>query len=147
MDGGNVSIDTETEKWLRTEVAGRGIDFKHMKSCSPGATTLALVPFEEKVPQELLDWGPDLFNMFDESRKALLLPWLTKQLMQHHGVWGKFGLDPNEIESCLEAGCKLYQENPYHNAIHACDVVQTIHCFLESGLSSYACVIQFKLTG
>eukprot|EP01137_Pigoraptor_chileana_P023406 Opistho-2@89631 len=67
------------------------------------------------------------------------LRWVTREILGKFEVTSKLGLDTARLDRFLmsiERGYKA--ENPYHNAIHAADVTQTLYYFLSTlGLSQY----------
>ncbi|XP_059350761.1 uncharacterized protein LOC130692882 isoform X1 [Daphnia carinata] len=74
------------------------------------------------------------FNAFalDRATGGRPLPTLCFHLFHHYGLMAHFHLDPVKVWkffSLVEEG--YHSNNPYHNAIHAADVTQAMHCFLQ----------------
>lgn len=74
------------------------------------------------------------FNAFalDRSTGGRPLPTLCFHLFHYYGLMAHFRLDPVKVWkffSLVEEG--YHSNNPYHNAIHATDVTQAMHCFLQ----------------
>lgn len=74
------------------------------------------------------------FNAFalDRATGGRPLPTLCFHLFHHYGLMAHFSLDPVKawkFFSLVEEG--YHSSNPYHNSIHAADVTQAMHCFLQ----------------
>ncbi|XP_046652777.1 uncharacterized protein LOC124343496 isoform X3 [Daphnia pulicaria] len=74
------------------------------------------------------------FNAFalDRATGGRPLPTLCFHLFHQYGLMAHFHLDPVKVWkffSLVEEG--YHSNNPYHNAIHAADVTQAMHCFLQ----------------
>eukprot|EP00090_Calanus_glacialis_P007040 TRINITY_DN15506_c0_g1_i6.p1 TRINITY_DN15506_c0_g1~~TRINITY_DN15506_c0_g1_i6.p1 ORF type:complete len:696 (-),score=189.23 TRINITY_DN15506_c0_g1_i6:354-2441(-) len=91
--------------------------------------------FLEKVD----NWNFDLFS-FARAAKGSPLKFLGYHLLQHHGCLHKFKIPPPTLETLLghlEVGYTR-NGNPYHNNLHASDVLQTTHWFIsQAGLKSW----------
>lgn len=76
------------------------------------------------------------FNVFDLSEvtgnEPLVL--VGMKIMQRHGLPAKFRIDETKLRCFFERIQEGYiATNPYHNAIHGADVMQTFHSFLATG--------------
>ncbi|XP_021943426.2 uncharacterized protein LOC110842028 isoform X2 [Folsomia candida] len=77
------------------------------------------------------------FNAFilDTCTGGRPLPNLCVHLFQLYGLLEHFNLDPVtvwKVFSIIEDG--YHWRNPYHNAVHAADVTQAMHCFLQESM-------------
>lgn len=69
------------------------------------------------------------YNVFIFPGRSL--PILCVHLFHWYGLLKHFKLDPVRVWklfSLIEEG--YHSTNPYHNAVHAADVTQAMHCFL-----------------
>ena len=79
----------------------------------------------------LHDWDFNAFTL-DRLTNGRNLPTLCTHLFHDLGLVRHFGLDPVSVRKfffLVERG--YHQGNPYHNAVHAADVTQAMHCFLQ----------------
>ncbi|PNH12446.1 Calcium/calmodulin-dependent 3',5'-cyclic nucleotide phosphodiesterase 1C [Tetrabaena socialis] len=77
-------------------------------------------------------WQFDMWRL-REATQGHPLSALGFYLMQRQGLIARFRLDPVKLARLLrhiEAG---YPDNPYHNATHAADVLQTLHVIIHGG--------------
>eukprot|EP00466_Bigelowiella_natans_P020331 jgi/Bigna1/43849/e_gw1.85.22.1 len=90
-----------------------------------------------KLLAEIDDWNFDLFEV-DTFTKGQPLLFITITLFQKYDFIRKYSIDPMKLRnfvSRIEAG---YIHNPYHNSLHAADVVRSSHYFLRAaGLNGY----------
>ncbi|KAJ8737296.1 hypothetical protein PYW07_000567 [Mythimna separata] len=78
-----------------------------------------------------VEWRFNAFTLETVSG-GRCLPVLCVHLFQMYGLLGHFQLDPTKawkLFSLIEEG--YHSSNPYHNSIHAADVTQAMHCFLQ----------------
>jgi cAMP-specific phosphodiesterase 4 len=79
-----------------------------------------------------LDWGFDVFALADLAPGRSLLV-LTTHLMHAFGLFDKFGVSRAHFCRFMsEVESRYLSANPYHNAVHAADVVQTLAVFLKT---------------
>eukprot|EP00058_Branchiostoma_floridae_P016171 XP_002601659.1 hypothetical protein BRAFLDRAFT_85748 [Branchiostoma floridae] len=76
------------------------------------------------------DWDFDIF-MLDKLTNGRSLFHLSIHLFQHHNLIQTFNLDIVKLTQFLSLVEENYNNNPYHNALHAADVTQAMHCFLR----------------
>ncbi|KAJ8272663.1 hypothetical protein GJAV_G00091950 [Gymnothorax javanicus] len=76
-------------------------------------------------------WKFDIF-MFDRLTNGNGLISLTFHIINHYGLIQLFQLDMVKLRRFLVMVQEDYRHpNPYHNAVHAADVTQAMHCFLQ----------------
>lgn len=62
------------------------------------------------------------------------LPYLLYNLFDNHAIFPRTGLNPTKFYGfALKMQAGYHEGNPYHNATHATDVVQTVNYFLTTG--------------
>ncbi|XP_030892410.1 high affinity cAMP-specific 3',5'-cyclic phosphodiesterase 7A isoform X3 [Leptonychotes weddellii] len=76
-------------------------------------------------------WNFDIF-LFDRLTNGNSLVSLTFHLFSLHGLIEYFHLDMMKLRRFLVMIQEDYHsQNPYHNAVHAADVTQAMHCYLK----------------
>lgn len=81
--------------------------------------------------QKLQDWDFDVWTIQDMASGALF--YTAYALFLHWNVLKRFNIDPQiafNFFSQIEAG---YHPNPYHNSVHAADVLHIVHYILGPG--------------
>ncbi|XP_076320072.1 uncharacterized protein LOC143230423 isoform X2 [Tachypleus tridentatus] len=76
-------------------------------------------------------WAFNTFTL-DTATGGHSLSILLVHLFHQYGLIKEFHLDVLKVCKCfnlIELG--YHGDNPYHNAVHAADVVQAMHCFLQ----------------
>ncbi|XP_076317316.1 uncharacterized protein LOC143229207 isoform X2 [Tachypleus tridentatus] len=76
-------------------------------------------------------WNFSAFSL-DVATGGRSVSVLLLHLFHYYGFIKKFRLDALKIVHCfslVESG--YHSNNPYHNAVHASDVTQALHCFLQ----------------
>merc|ERR1719193_1194499 len=89
-------------------------------------------PDVEKYLNKVDNWNFDVFS-FAKASKGSPLIFLGYHLLQKHGCLHKYKIPPSTLEtllSHLEIGYTR-NGNPYHNNLHASDVLQTTHWFIS----------------
>ncbi|XP_023373326.1 high affinity cAMP-specific 3',5'-cyclic phosphodiesterase 7A [Otolemur garnettii] len=77
------------------------------------------------------NWNFDIF-LFDRLTNGNSLVSLTFHLFNLHGLIEYFHLDMMKLRRFLVMIQEDYHsQNPYHNAVHAADVTQAMHCYLK----------------
>ncbi|XP_067931946.1 high affinity 3',5'-cyclic-AMP phosphodiesterase 7A-like [Watersipora subatra] len=75
------------------------------------------------------DWSFDVFCLNESSDGRPLFHMILK-LFQKHNLMQEFGLDIVKLMKFARLVEEGYHDNPYHNAIHAADVAQAMHCYI-----------------
>ncbi|XP_078253595.1 high affinity 3',5'-cyclic-AMP phosphodiesterase 7A isoform X5 [Rhinoraja longicauda] len=76
-------------------------------------------------------WNFDIF-LFDRLTNGNSLVTLAFHLFKYHGLVEHFKLDLVKLRRFLVMVQEDYhRNNPYHNAVHAADVTQAMHCYLK----------------
>ncbi|GAB6024193.1 hypothetical protein CHUAL_008894 [Chamberlinius hualienensis] len=84
-----------------------------------------------KILSQIDQWDFNTFAL-DLVTAGRPLPTLLLHLFHHYGLIRIFNLDVVKVWKCfamIEDG--YHSKNPYHNAVHATDVTQAMHCFLQ----------------
>ncbi|KAG8202031.1 hypothetical protein JTE90_010401 [Oedothorax gibbosus] len=77
------------------------------------------------------NWAFNTFNL-DVSTGGRSLSYLLVHLFQEYGFVQHFKLDIVKVWHCFNLMEAAYhRHNPYHNSVHAADVTQAMHCFLQ----------------
>ncbi|XP_045604256.1 dual specificity calcium/calmodulin-dependent 3',5'-cyclic nucleotide phosphodiesterase 1A isoform X3 [Procambarus clarkii] len=103
------------------------------------ATFLQLPPEVTKILKRVDDWRFDVWKLQEASNNTPLRC-LAYELLNRYGLLHKFKMPPATLETFLtqvETGYCKYK-NPYHNNVHAADVLQTMHYMLsQTGLMNW----------
>ncbi|XP_071527973.1 dual specificity calcium/calmodulin-dependent 3',5'-cyclic nucleotide phosphodiesterase 1A-like isoform X3 [Panulirus ornatus] len=103
------------------------------------ATFLQLPPEVTRILKSVDDWHFDVWRLQDTSNNTPLRC-MAYELLNRYGLLHKFKMPPATLETFLtqvEAGYCKYK-NPYHNNVHAADVLQTMHYMLsQTGLMNW----------
>ncbi|XP_068087727.1 3',5'-cyclic-AMP phosphodiesterase 7B isoform X2 [Hyperolius riggenbachi] len=91
-------------------------------------------------------WNFDIF-LFDRLTNGNSLVTLLCHLFNVHGLIHHFQLDMVKLHRFLVMVQEDYHsQNPYHNAVHAADVTQAMHCYLlDPKLASYLTPLDIML--
>ncbi len=84
------------------------------------------------VLQRIDDWQFDAFKL-NEVSGGRPLSLLSYALMKHNGLVDKFQMDDHRLVKFLMRIEDGYPNNPYHNRIHAADVLQSLHVLVVRG--------------
>lgn len=77
------------------------------------------------------NWSFDIF-LFDRLTNGNSLVTLTCHLLNQYGLIDLFQFDMVKVRRFLVMVQEDYHnQNPYHNAVHASDVIQAMHCYLR----------------
>lgn len=107
------------------------------------SSQLMVIPPEVQHALKGVDnWNFDTFTL-NRVSKHQPLRYLAYELLTRHGCLHKYKVPPSMLETMLHHVENGYMQNgnPYHNNMHACDVLQTTHYFIsQTGLavSSFA---------
>ncbi|XP_042892134.1 LOW QUALITY PROTEIN: calcium/calmodulin-dependent 3',5'-cyclic nucleotide phosphodiesterase 1-like [Penaeus japonicus] len=103
------------------------------------ATFLQLPPEVTEILKSVDDWTFNVWKLQEASNNTPLRC-LAYELLNRYGLLHKFKMPPATLETFLtqiEAGYCKYK-NPYHNNVHAADVMQTMHYMLsQTGLMNW----------
>eukprot|EP00891_Asterochloris_glomerata_P000667 jgi/Astpho2/667/e_gw1.00013.90.1_t len=86
----------------------------------------------EEVLRSADGWHFDAFRLA-EVTQGRPLSTITFWLMQQNGVVRDAELDPLRLARFLRRVEEGYNDNPYHNRVHAADVVQSMHMLMTVG--------------
>lgn len=76
-------------------------------------------------------WAFSTFSL-DVATGGHSLSVLLVHLFHQYGLIAKFHLDVLKVYNCFNLIESNYHvDNPYHNSVHAADVTQAMHCFLQ----------------
>jgi hypothetical protein len=78
------------------------------------------------------EWDWDIWRL-EEASKGRPLQTLGWHLLHKWGVVGSLKLDEEVVRNWLGFVENLYQDNEYHNSLHAADVLQAAHFLLARG--------------
>eukprot|EP01119_Soliformovum_irregulare_P001704 TRINITY_DN1144_c0_g1_i3.p1 TRINITY_DN1144_c0_g1~~TRINITY_DN1144_c0_g1_i3.p1 ORF type:complete len:742 (-),score=223.09 TRINITY_DN1144_c0_g1_i3:206-2431(-) len=79
------------------------------------------------------DWNFEIFKLYDLAKEKTM-PILAMAIFRKHDLIERFDIDEQRFMNFFSALQRGYMSNnPYHNAIHACDVMQTVNYFLTKG--------------
>ncbi len=92
---------------------------------SESTQTFPSINLDEPAMYELTRWTFDVFKQPDDG-----LLCLVKQMFVHLDLLTQFNIRPEVLERFLRAIKHMYRSNPYHNWIHAFDVMQATFCLL-----------------
>jgi hypothetical protein len=131
----NQSLRIESTAPKATSVPG--IEKVETDDSSPNVTdivskpTLASDTLIQQVLSNTESWNFNCFELAQASNGRPLY-YLTLHLFSRHEFFSSLRLETAKVERFLTLVEKGYRLNPYHNSIHATDVTQTIHYFLET---------------
>ncbi|XP_067929657.1 high affinity 3',5'-cyclic-AMP phosphodiesterase 7A-like [Watersipora subatra] len=81
---------------------------------------------------KISDWSFDVIALEKASNGRALFHVIIK-LFQHHNLINHFRLDVVKLMTFARLVEEGYRNNPYHNATHAADVTQAMHCYITQG--------------
>jgi hypothetical protein len=82
------------------------------------------------------DWDCDLFNLAESSERGPLYS-LTNALINDNGLAEKLSIPTSALHNFLKGLEDGYEDVPYHNSIHASDVLHALSFFLHNSDLSY----------
>eukprot|EP00906_Rhabdomonas_costata_P026950 RCo038360 len=85
-----------------------------------------------KILTRLDDWDFDVLGLHRELGGSTLCV-TTYALLHKHGLVKQFNIDEKILVNFLTALESGYHPNPYHNAVHAADVLQIMHYIIGPG--------------
>ncbi|KAG2425826.1 hypothetical protein HXX76_013451 [Chlamydomonas incerta] len=89
------------------------------------------IPEVERLLAKSDSWEFDMWAL-QEATQGHALSVLGFYLMRRTGLMDRFKLKPVKIARLLRAIENGYVDNPYHSAIHAADVLQTLHVVIHA---------------
>jgi hypothetical protein len=87
----------------------------------------------------LNEWSCDIFKC--QEKTGASLTFVGHTLLDQHGLMEQFNIPERVLMAFLQTINAGYEENPYHNAIHAADTCQTMNTLIMHGLDSIAKVL------
>ncbi|KAL7740328.1 hypothetical protein ACLKA6_018770 [Drosophila palustris] len=103
------------------------------------STLMQFPPDVVKLLKNLDDWTFDVFAL-TEAASGQVIKYVAYDLLNRYGAMHKFKIAPGVLEVFLhrvEEGYCRYR-NPYHNNLHAVDVMQSMHyCLCNTGLMNW----------
>mmetsp|Transcript_50604 Transcript_50604/g.130475 ORF Transcript_50604/g.130475 Transcript_50604/m.130475 type:complete len:478 (-) Transcript_50604:579-2012(-) len=96
----------------------------------PDASIFHRPPF---IDGSIHEWGMDMFDLA-KAAEGRPLTMVGLFFFDYYSLVQEYNLDRTKLRSFLTTVEGEYQNNPYHNNIHAADVMQTIHCFIQAGM-------------
>jgi hypothetical protein len=127
-DDGDQELSSGDEAEAGFEIAAASI-------CSSDKLPSPQMPPIEHVEQALQsanDWQFDAFAL-SEATNGHPLSTLAYFLFSKQGLVDHYQLRPTALARFLRRIESGYRTNPYHNATHASDVLQTMHCIITRG--------------
>lgn len=127
-NGQSPSSGDEAETALESAAASISISSSQQLP-SPEMPPIEMV---EQVLQSANEWQFDAFALA-EATKGHPLSTLAYFLFSKQGLIDHYQLRPTALARFLRRIESGYRTNPYHNATHASDVLQTMHCIITRG--------------
>eukprot|EP01114_Cavostelium_apophysatum_P003633 TRINITY_DN1367_c0_g1_i1.p1 TRINITY_DN1367_c0_g1~~TRINITY_DN1367_c0_g1_i1.p1 ORF type:complete len:704 (-),score=174.95 TRINITY_DN1367_c0_g1_i1:33-2144(-) len=86
----------------------------------------------ENLLGEVNVWNFEIFRLAEITKRPLY--YMGQALFRSNNLIKKFNIDPEKLDNFLHVVEESYHpENPYHNAIHASDVAQSLNFLLNAG--------------
>ncbi|XP_030080220.1 calcium/calmodulin-dependent 3',5'-cyclic nucleotide phosphodiesterase 1 isoform X5 [Drosophila hydei] len=103
------------------------------------STLMQFPPDVVKLLKNLDEWTFDVFAL-TEAASGQVIKYVAYDLLNRYGAMHKFKISPGVLETFLnrveEGYCRF--RNPYHNNLHAVDVMHTMHyCLCNTGLMNW----------
>lgn len=116
-----------------------GIFIEKIYSRMSTSQLMVVPPEVEAHLNNIDDWNFDLFN-YAKTASGSPLKFMGYHLMKQYGCFTKYKIPPSTLETLLghlELGYHSHG-NPYHNNLHATDVLQTTHWMIsQTGLKDW----------
>eukprot|EP00727_Mastigamoeba_balamuthi_P014574 m51a1_g9741 putative camp phosphodiesterase (912) ;mRNA; r:1553937-1568042 len=141
---GNLELEEQTAKWLLSEISQ-----KRQESASSltrvqreGPThrvTFASMHELTDVTaemQRITQWNYNIWELHDKAKEKTL-DLVGDMAMSVLGLYTQFDIDSEKLNNFLASIRRKYNNNPFHNDVHAADVVQgvcALLCMLEPGV-------------
>lgn len=121
------STNTPTQGTNTLHLRG-GADFLETSKISASKTRNAIMTMFNKVD----DWNFDVFTLSELTEGQTL--YITSYTLFHkYDLLSKFKINEKVLINFLREIESGYHPNPYHNAMHAADVMQVLHCIIYRG--------------
>eukprot|EP00727_Mastigamoeba_balamuthi_P009908 m51a1_g554 putative 3 -cyclic-nucleotide phosphodiesterase rega (668) ;mRNA; f:456763-459255 len=142
IKGGRVAIDRETATWLLSEVAAKRVAVNSSRAVC-GTQLLEPVGTLEpsfnsdhlstmlRLPERLKSWDFDVFEVVTIVGAAHILPTIARAVLLSTDLVSQLGIDQSALLNFVLKIAKLYKDNPFHNQMHAADVLQTLYALLN----------------
>lgn len=99
-----------------------------------------LLDVMDKADQVIFDvWG------LDAKTKGRSMSFLAIYLFHKYDLYTHFHLDVQKVALFFRTVESRYKPNPYHNAVHGCDVLQETHAFVLHALRPYGMVTKVDI--
>mmetsp|Transcript_7839 Transcript_7839/g.18477 ORF Transcript_7839/g.18477 Transcript_7839/m.18477 type:complete len:700 (+) Transcript_7839:296-2395(+) len=134
--GLNFNAQTSDGGPLPDERSESGSPRSEDSSVSTESTSLSTRTIQLNGLRQCLEKANDwTFNVFELEKEAEGLPLqvLSWHVFLKHNLIEEFNLDHVKLVNFLRAIEVGHSDNPYHNATHVADVVQSMHCLLSKG--------------
>ncbi|KAM7534848.1 hypothetical protein Aperf_G00000117659 [Anoplocephala perfoliata] len=124
---------------LGPNVSGLGVDPKRVAQFQDPPEpppTYGIIPdqpeeFTELIENELDQWGMDVFKLAECTSSPLTC--VTYTILKRRGLINKFKIPHWNLLRYLKSVEDHYNiQTPYHNKVHAVDVVQSVHVLLQA---------------
>eukprot|EP01028_Stygiella_incarcerata_P002658 TRINITY_DN14_c0_g3_i2.p1 TRINITY_DN14_c0_g3~~TRINITY_DN14_c0_g3_i2.p1 ORF type:complete len:645 (-),score=179.07 TRINITY_DN14_c0_g3_i2:305-2239(-) len=156
-DKKRAKVDEESGKWLTEELTmynratveplfasvrtvTKAIAFSQLLTQKTGPALLKNVLLQSRMGEttpllqglldKILDYDFDVFE-FDEACHGEPLYTICMSLVYKHNLVSKLHLNEDKVRAFFKVVESMYRENPYHNHIHAADVVQTLSYYVH----------------
>jgi hypothetical protein len=129
LDQEELSSGDDAEAALENAMASSSSSQPQGKLPSPEMPPIEHV---EQVLQSANEWQFDAFAL-EKATNGHPLSTLAYFLFSKQGLIDHYQLRPTALARFLRRIESGYRSNPYHNATHASDVLQTMHCIITRG--------------
>eukprot|EP00727_Mastigamoeba_balamuthi_P011282 m51a1_g6777 putative camp-specific 3 -cyclic phosphodiesterase (709) ;mRNA; f:127105-129811 len=130
IKAGKGGIDDETAKWLLEEIAAKG-------EIGDGLSLLSTVncinvPLDSSTTtvnisgEDVIRWGFDVFKLKEDIGMENVLPAIADAVLNYSGIYETLSLSPKKTMNFVRKVNSMYHEVPFHNQLHAADVLQTL---------------------
>ena len=94
-----------------------------------------LISYYNKMLNKINDTNFNIFH-FQNSlnlNNSTLMYTISNYIFEQLGLYKEKIISKNKLKSFTNKVVSLYKSNPYHNIIHACDVLQTCYIIISKG--------------
>jgi len=134
------NVQTSKEK-ERSPVRRRNsnIERLYQKKGENFSFTLMITPELEKILAKVDHWDEFDIWKLNEEADGHALSLLCYHLLDRYNVFESLSMNRHQTVTYLKAVEEGYNDVPYHNAIHAADVLHATHFFLKSSTMAKLC--------